>query len=82
MQVAVWNFEPCNDQSNTITMKNLLLGFGYALSDGKAMLGNVIWQIGPLINLDSWNDKKMSAGDWVNGHEGDANLIGIDECPG
>ena len=82
MQVTMRNFKSSDDQGNTITMEKLLLSLGNALCDGKAMLGYDIWQICPLINLHSWNDKKMSAGNWVNGHEGDANLIGIDKCAG
>lgn len=82
MQVAVWHFESSDDQRNTITVKNLLLCLGNLLGNGKAMLRDVIWQICPLIDFDTGNNKKVPARNGIDGHECNANLVGVHKGAG
>lgn len=80
MQMAMWNFKSSNDQRNTIAVENTLLRLGNALGNPKAMLGDVIWQICPLIYLCSRDNEQVSARNGVDRHKCDANLIGVHEC--
>jgi len=82
MQVTMRNFKSSNDQRNTITTEHLLLGFGNALGNGKTMLRDIIWQISPLIDFYTGDNKQVSARNGVDGHEGYAKLISEHECAG
>ena len=80
MQMAMWNFKSSNDQRNTIAVENAFLRVGNTLGNTKAMLGDIIGYIGPLIYLRSRDDEQVSARNGVDGHECDANIVGVHKC--
>jgi len=78
----VRNFEPGDHQSDPSGGKHVALRLADAMGDCHEMGDRVGFEIGPLVDLGSGYDEHMSGCEWTDVHEGNADVVGVDETTG
>ena len=77
--MGVGNFQSGDDERDSFGVKCAHLGCANLAGNDGEMPGKFVWEIDPVVNFESRDNKCVAGANWGDRQEGDAHIVSVNE---